>query len=142
MWWLVTTRPSGETKLPEPPLLKRIEAFCTFSSQGAVISKLYFCLSRARGGWLTSHMPSSAWERPARIRMIAHGNQRFMRHISIDEFSGRFQIGRHVAADLSHVAADLKSAGGQSSGFRSGEEQLHRIATGHADLDAQFLGPR
>src|SRR5262249_3766605 len=46
---------------PEPPLLKRIDAFLARSSQASVRSKSYFFFSRARGGSLSSHIPSSAW---------------------------------------------------------------------------------
>src|SRR5262245_7952719 len=54
------TRPSAETKEPEPPLLKRTEAFCTCSSQPLGNSKPYLALRILRGGLLKSHMPSSA----------------------------------------------------------------------------------
>src|SRR6266566_4495612 len=60
MWWLVAIRPSGETKPPEPPLLKRTDAFWSCSSQASVRSKSYFFLSSCRGGSVSSHMPSSA----------------------------------------------------------------------------------
>ena len=61
MWWLVTIRPSAETKLPEPPLLKRTDACWARSSQASVRSKSYLSLSSLRGGSLSSHMPSSAF---------------------------------------------------------------------------------
>src|SRR5262249_48609003 len=72
MWWLVTMSPSAETKPPEPPLLKRTEAFWACSSQASVRSKLYFSLRSCRGGLFSSHMPSSArtatpWTQDARI---------------------------------------------------------------------------
>ena len=57
-WWLVMTRPSGETKLPEPPELNRTLERRTCSSHLSVGSKSYF-LSCARGGLLNNHMPSS-----------------------------------------------------------------------------------
>src|SRR5438552_3297230 len=56
------TRPSAETNEPEPPLLKRTDDFWTCSSHASVTSKPYFSLSCLRGGWLNSHMPSSALE--------------------------------------------------------------------------------
>src|SRR5262249_29538973 len=59
-WWLVMTRPSGETKEPEPPLLKRTEDFWTCSSQSLEGSKPYLSLRIFRGGLLNSHRPSSA----------------------------------------------------------------------------------
>src|SRR5437867_2746874 len=58
-WWLVMTRPSGEMKEPEPPG-KRTEDFWTCSYQVGGLSKPYFSLSNFSGGWLNSHMPSSA----------------------------------------------------------------------------------
>src|SRR6516162_6250618 len=60
MWWLVIARPLGETKEPEPPLLKRMEAFMARSRQASVRSKSYFFLSRSFGRLLRTHMPSSA----------------------------------------------------------------------------------
>src|SRR5215471_13017190 len=60
MWWLVTISPSDETKPPDPPLLKRTDAFCACSSQASVRSKSYFFFSSDRGGSFSSHMPSSA----------------------------------------------------------------------------------
>ena len=44
-WWLVIMRPSGETKEPEPPSMKRTEARRTWSSHSFVGSKPYFSLS-------------------------------------------------------------------------------------------------
>src|SRR5262249_10941464 len=52
--------PSGETKEPEPPLLKRMDDFWTCSSQGAEGSKPCFSWRSFRGGVVNSHMPSSA----------------------------------------------------------------------------------
>src|SRR5262249_3028766 len=52
--------PSAETKPPEPPLLKRTEAFCACSSQVSVRSKPYFSLRSCRGGVFSSQLPSSA----------------------------------------------------------------------------------
>src|SRR5262245_20123399 len=60
MWWLVTISPSGETNEPDPPLLKRTDAFWARASQSGVRSKPYLALRWSRGGSLTSHMPSSA----------------------------------------------------------------------------------
>src|SRR5262245_22643555 len=60
MWWFVTTRPCGETKEPEPPLLKRTEAFWTCSSQPSGGSNWYLSLRIFRGGLLNNHIPSSA----------------------------------------------------------------------------------
>ena len=44
-WWLVRTRPSAETNEPDPPLLKRTEAFCRWSSHSCSTLKSYFFLS-------------------------------------------------------------------------------------------------
>src|SRR5437588_308086 len=68
MWWLVTTRPSGETKEPEPPLLKRTDAFWTCSNQPLGGAKPYLSLSNLRGGRLGNHIPSSA--RPVRALSV------------------------------------------------------------------------
>src|SRR5206468_11530073 len=65
-WWFDMTRPYGDTKDPEPPLLKRTEDFCTWSSHSLVSSNPYFSLSCLRGGLLKSHMPSSAWTETGR----------------------------------------------------------------------------
>src|SRR5256884_4662538 len=46
--------------LPISPLLKRTDDFWTWSSHVSVTSKPYFSLSCLRGGWLNSHIPSSA----------------------------------------------------------------------------------
>ena len=48
-WWLVIMRPSGETKEPEPPSMKRTEARRSWSSHSVVGSKPYFSLSGLRG---------------------------------------------------------------------------------------------
>src|SRR6266536_438333 len=72
MWWLVATRPSGETKPPEPPLLKRTDARMARFSQASSRSNLYFVLSSSRGGRLSSHIPSSARaERREQVRSRA-----------------------------------------------------------------------
>ena len=49
-WWFVIMRPSGETKEPEPPSMKRTEARRTLSSHSFVGSKPYFAFSCASGG--------------------------------------------------------------------------------------------
>src|SRR5579884_4346352 len=61
MWWLVTISPSAETKLPEPPLLKRTDAFWARSNHSSVRLKPCLSLRYWRGGSLSSHIPSSAF---------------------------------------------------------------------------------
>src|SRR5262249_5707696 len=61
MWWLVSTSPPDETKLPDPPLLKRTDAFWTRSNQALSRSKPYFFWRTSRGGLVNSHMPSSEY---------------------------------------------------------------------------------
>src|SRR5262245_42799979 len=58
-WWLVITRPSGETKEPEP-LGKRTDDFWTCSYHLSSLSKPYFSARYFLGGLENSHMPSSA----------------------------------------------------------------------------------
>src|SRR4030095_3755319 len=58
--WLYTTKPGGDTKEPEPPLLNLTEASCAFFSHSSVTSNPYFFLISARGTLLNVHMPSSA----------------------------------------------------------------------------------
>jgi len=48
------------TKLPEPPELKRTDDFCNRSIHASVGSNWWRSLRIWRGGWLKSHMPSSA----------------------------------------------------------------------------------
>src|SRR5262249_28043182 len=59
-WWFVMIRPLGDTNEPDPPLLKRMDDFCTCSSQAADGSKLCLSCNSLRGGLVNSHMPSSA----------------------------------------------------------------------------------
>ena len=58
-WWLVITRPLGDTKLPEQPPASRTDERRTWSSQAWSGLKPYFCATRSDGNWLSSHMPSS-----------------------------------------------------------------------------------
>src|SRR5262245_49491693 len=81
-WWLVMHSPSGEMNDPEPPLLKRMEAFWSFSSHCFVGSNLCF-FSCARGGLLNSHMPSWALAAGARARAAISASSGRRRHRSI-----------------------------------------------------------
>src|SRR5262245_21073447 len=58
-WWLVITRPSGETNEPDPDG-KRTHDFWTCSSHLSSGTKLCFSLRYLVGGLVKSHMPSSA----------------------------------------------------------------------------------
>ena len=58
-WWLVTSKPSGETNPPDPPLLSRTEASIARFTHSSVRSKPYFSLSCCLGGLLSNHIPSS-----------------------------------------------------------------------------------
>src|SRR5215470_17908451 len=58
--WFVMSKPSGETKEPEPPSFKRTEARRRWSSQSCVGSKLYFSFHCLSGGLSNVHIPSSA----------------------------------------------------------------------------------
>src|SRR5262245_50621722 len=82
------TRPSAETKEPEPPLLKRTDDCCTCSSHLLVGSKLYFFLRVSRGGWLNNHMPSSARARDASSSnpSVRQGSRRYMVSCSLNLF--------------------------------------------------------
>src|SRR5690606_3600649 len=53
-------KPSEETKEPEPPLLNRTLDFRRWSSHSCEGSKPYFSLRYFNGGFVKSHMPSSA----------------------------------------------------------------------------------
>src|SRR5437867_1588457 len=67
-WWLVIMRPSGETKEPEPPSLKRTEASRTLSSHSLAGVKPYCSCRSFSGGLSKVHMPSSAAARAGRTR--------------------------------------------------------------------------
>ena len=58
-WWLVMTRPFGETNEPEPPVSKRTEPSRTWSSHSLVGSNWYFSLRYCNGRPSKGHMPSS-----------------------------------------------------------------------------------
>src|SRR5579862_5257632 len=82
--------PSAETKEPEPPLLKRTEDRRVWSSHSLVRSKPYLDLTRAVGGKLKSHMPSSAAAATAKERtkqtMVI---QRLVMSGALPRFGGR-----------------------------------------------------
>src|SRR5436309_2066906 len=75
-WWLVIIRPSGETKEPEPPSLKRTEASRTRSSHSLPGAKPYFSLSSFNGRLSKVHMPSSAAARAGRARTASRAVRR------------------------------------------------------------------
>src|SRR5437764_1090960 len=83
-WWLVITRPSAEMNEPEPPVLKRTDDLCKWSSHLSVASKPYFFLSSSLGGLLKSQRPSSAGRVLVCINVVTNEsersqNNRFMR---------------------------------------------------------------
>ena len=67
-WWLVMTRPAGDTTEPDPPVEKRTAAFCSRSNSAGLPSKPYFALSASAGMAFGSHIPSSARMVAAAIR--------------------------------------------------------------------------
>src|SRR5687768_17502740 len=59
-WWLVNTRPSGETNEPVQPVSSRTTAFWTRPSHSSVSCTPYFLAIVSRGTLLKVHIPSSA----------------------------------------------------------------------------------
>ena len=59
-WWLVITRPSGDTNDPEQPPASRTEESCASPSHFASGLKPYFFATFALGKLSNVHMPSSA----------------------------------------------------------------------------------
>src|SRR6267154_879741 len=59
-WWLVITRPSGETNEPEQPPASRTEESCASVSHFASGLNPYFFATFALGKLSNVHMPSSA----------------------------------------------------------------------------------
>src|SRR5665647_29348 len=76
-WWLVRTRPSGETNEPEAPP-NEIEASRRWSMNSGVTVKPYFFCRMSLGGLLNSHMPSSedAGRTRTTARRAARANRR------------------------------------------------------------------
>src|SRR3954471_17934598 len=73
-WWLVITRPSGETKLPEQPPASRTELSCASESHCASGEKPYFCCTFFEGKLSYVHMPSSARAETASVRAQSRAN--------------------------------------------------------------------
>src|SRR6478609_7042044 len=59
-WWLVSTRPSGDTKEAEQPVDSPTAACCTRSSQAWSMVTPYFAFTAAAGKLSKVHKPSSA----------------------------------------------------------------------------------
>src|SRR5882724_3880744 len=63
-WWLVMTKPVGDTTLPEQPSVRRTDESRTCSSHSLVGAKPYRCRRRSDGKSSTSHIPSSEGKAP------------------------------------------------------------------------------
>src|SRR4051794_7468885 len=141
------TRPSAEMNEPEPPELKRTDAFCKCSYQASGLSKPYFCLSCLRGGLLNSHMPSSAgaglvgiirgttarersqrtrfmtgvssWGRDARERPDSVGRRRLVGRLlhALPEQDGTKGGEREQGQQLAHLGFEPEIAVGAVDGF-------------------------
>ena len=74
-WWLVSTRPSGETKLAEQPWASRADDSRTWSSHFWSTLTPYFCLTLSAGKLLNVHMPSSARAAPGEPAMRRERHQ-------------------------------------------------------------------
>src|SRR6516164_7096435 len=81
------TSPSGETKEPEPPLLKRTEDFCTCSYHSGPGSKPYFSLRSFLGGLLNSHMPSPATRSETGTIIVRPSNPKRRKNRRMDVYS-------------------------------------------------------
>src|SRR5439155_23539903 len=75
-WWLVITRPSGETKLPEHPPASRTEASRASCSHSASGENPYFWRTFFAGKLSSVHIPSSACAANAKARQ--NGTSRFI----------------------------------------------------------------
>src|SRR5438045_9775651 len=104
-WWLVITRPSGETNEPEQPPASRTEESCASFSHFASGLKPYFFATFALGKLSNVHIPSSA--------CAARGNAAATAR---DTAAGRFMIQLRQSAQ---ERALCPQAGAASRGVRS-----------------------
>src|SRR5690349_1204801 len=81
-WWLVITRPSGETKPPEHPPASRTEESCASLSHCASGENLYFCCTFFEGKLSYVHIPSSARAASAQTSRAGSRANRFIVFVS------------------------------------------------------------
>src|SRR5436190_17200868 len=83
--------PSSLRKLPDPPELKRTEDYCKCSIQVSPTSNWYRSRRIWRGGWLKSHMPSSAKVERGRAQANSAGRRCFVMRRRLEKFSGSWR---------------------------------------------------